>query len=114
MAALMTTAPAGSVTVANWYKQNVYNLAGDKVGDVSDVLVSLADGKISAVVIGVGGFLGMGQKDVGVSFNAVMRGMKDGKPYLTINTSKEALAAARGLKYDGATSTWIVADASPK
>ena len=43
-----------------------------------------------------------------------MRGMKDGKSYLTINTTKEALAAARALKFDGKTSTWIVADASAK
>lgn len=43
---------------------------GKKVGDVSDVLID-HDGRAVAVVIGVGGFLGLGQKDVAVPFASV-------------------------------------------
>ena len=46
---------------------NVYNNANEKIGDISDVLVD-GTGRIEAVVIGVGGFLGMGQHDVAVPF----------------------------------------------
>lgn len=47
---------------------NVYNQNNDKIGDISEVIVDKS-GKADAVVIGVGGFLGIGQKDVAVSFN---------------------------------------------
>ncbi|MCZ4346658.1 PRC-barrel domain-containing protein [Devosia neptuniae] len=50
--------------------QPVYSSAGDdaeEIGNVTD-LVFTEDGKISAVVIGVGGFLGIGEKSVAVDF----------------------------------------------
>lgn len=40
------------------------------VGKISDVILDL-DGKVSGVVVGVGGFLGMGQKDVGMPWDRV-------------------------------------------
>jgi len=49
---------------------NVYNEKNDKIGDISEVLVD-QDGKVDAVVIGVGGFLGIGQHDVAVPFSAL-------------------------------------------
>ena len=47
---------------------NVYNQNNDKIGDISEVIVDKS-GKADAVVIGVGGFLGIGQKDVAVAFS---------------------------------------------
>jgi sporulation protein YlmC with PRC-barrel domain len=47
---------------------DVYNEANEKLGDISDVLVDNT-GKINAVVIGIGGFLGVGQHDIAVSFD---------------------------------------------
>lgn len=49
---------------------NVYGPDNAKIGDVSDVLLDNA-GATRAVVIGVGGFLGVGQKDVAIPFNAL-------------------------------------------
>jgi hypothetical protein len=43
----------------------VYNVAGEAIGDVND-LVFNRKGQISTVVIGVGGFLSIGEKGVGV------------------------------------------------
>ena len=57
-------------TMTNWYKQNVYDPGDNKIGEVMDVLVD-REGKITALIIGVGGFLGIGEKDVVVPFNAV-------------------------------------------
>ena len=48
---------------------NVYN-GDDKIGDINEVIVG-KDGKIDAVVVGVGGFLGMGEHDVAVPFDKV-------------------------------------------
>lgn len=46
----------------------VYNDANEKLGDISEVIVDKS-GKISAVIIGIGGFLGVGQHDIAVSFD---------------------------------------------
>lgn len=47
---------------------DVYNDRDEKIGDISEVLVD-RQGKVEAVVIAVGGFLGLGQRDVAVPFN---------------------------------------------
>jgi hypothetical protein len=53
------------------------------------------------------GFLGMGEKDVAVPFDAVKHTVKDGKADLTLDTTKDALKAAPGLKYDRNSTTWV-------
>jgi hypothetical protein len=103
---ILTSVPAQSTTVNNWYKQNVYDTANNKIGEVMDVLLS-PDGKVNALIVGVGGFLGMGEKDVAVGFTSVKHTNKDGKAYLTLDTTKDALKAAPGLKYDRSSTAWV-------
>src|SRR4029450_10845826 len=47
---------------------NVYNEGNEKLGDVNELILDKS-GKIAAVVIGVGGFLGMGEHDIAVSMD---------------------------------------------
>ena len=47
---------------------DVYNDANEKLGDINELVVD-KDGKINAVVIGVGGFLGMGEHDIAISID---------------------------------------------
>jgi sporulation protein YlmC with PRC-barrel domain len=47
---------------------DVYNESNEKLGDISEILLDQS-GKINAVVIGIGGFLGVGQHDIAVSFD---------------------------------------------
>jgi sporulation protein YlmC with PRC-barrel domain len=103
---LMTNLPVGSLTVTDWYKQSVYDPTNTKIGQIMDVLVS-PDGKADTLIVGVGGFLGAGEKDVAVSFNAVQKTVKDNKIYLTMNTTKDALKSAPGFKYDKQQTTWV-------
>jgi sporulation protein YlmC with PRC-barrel domain len=103
---ILTSVPAQSTTVNNWYKQSVYDPANNKIGEVMDVLLS-PDGKVNALIVGVGGFLGMGEKDVAVSFPSIKHTTKDGKVYLTLDTTKDALKAAPGLKYDRTSTAWV-------
>jgi sporulation protein YlmC with PRC-barrel domain len=104
--ALMATMPGDSVTVTNWYKQNVYDSSNNKIGEIEDVLVDKS-GKITAVIISVGGFLGMDTKDVAAPFEAVHPTMKDNKWWLTMNASKETLKSAPGYRYDKNTTMWV-------
>lgn len=94
-ATLQTTLPANSVTITKWYKQNVYDRSDAKIGEIMDVLATDA-GQITSFIVGVGGFLGMGEKDVAVAPTAIKTTMKDGKPYLVMDTTKDALKGAPG------------------
>jgi len=106
-AQILTSIPANSVTVTHWYKQNVYDPSDNKVGEIMDVLLD-KEGKATALIIGVGGFLGMGEKDVAVPFNAVQLTSKDNnKFYLVMNATKDALKSAKGFKYDRNAMTWM-------
>jgi PRC-barrel domain protein len=103
---LMTSIPANSQTVTDWYKQNVYDPQQQKLGEITDLLVNQS-GQIEAAMVGVGGFLGAGEKDVAVRFNAIERTKKNDKTYLTLNTTKDALKDAPGFKYDRQSTTWV-------
>ena len=64
-------------------------------------------GKIASLIVGVGGFVGAGEKDVAVNISAVKRTNKDNKVYLTMDTTKDALKNAAGFKYDRNKTTWV-------
>jgi sporulation protein YlmC with PRC-barrel domain len=101
------TSSAGT-TVTNFYKQNVYDPSDAKIGDVDDLLID-QEGHITAVLVGVGGFLGIGEKDVAIPFSALHASEKNNKWYLVLNTTKDALKAAPGFKYDRGKTTWVPA-----
>ena len=78
-----TPAPAASSTATssdqkmmlkgNWRASklmglDVYNEANEKLGDINELILD-KNGKVNAVVIGVGGFLGMGEHDIAVTMD---------------------------------------------
>jgi hypothetical protein len=72
----------------------VYDTADQGLGSVRD-LVFAEDGSIDAVVIGVGGFLGIGEKNVAVSMVAFDRANDpDGNVKLVLDATAEELEAA--------------------
>src|ERR1700761_5252003 len=103
---VLTSVPSHSVTVTDWYKQNVYDPQNNKIGDIKDVLVD-DGGRVNALIVSVGGFLGAGEKDVAVKFDAVKKSQKDNSVRLTMNASKDELKSAPGLKYDKQSTTWV-------
>jgi sporulation protein YlmC with PRC-barrel domain len=102
----MTAEPGDSVSVTEYYKQNVYDTSDNTIGEVSDVLLD-KDGHVTAVILSVGGLLGLGAKYVSVPFNALRMTEKDGKRYLVMDTTKEALTSAPGYQYDKTTGKWV-------
>jgi sporulation protein YlmC with PRC-barrel domain len=73
--------------------QNVLNRDGQKVGDIEDLIVSSGN-QIVGVIMGVGGFLGVGEKKIGVELAALKFETKDGKTTITLPAAtKEVLAA---------------------
>ena len=66
----------------------------ETIGEVNDLIVG-TDGDVDAAVIGVGGFLGVGEKNVAVSFdNLKLVTDNDGDRYVVLDTTKEELESA--------------------
>jgi sporulation protein YlmC with PRC-barrel domain len=103
----MAAVPSDAVGVNDYYKQNVYDTSDNTVGEVSDLLLDKS-GQVKAVILSVGGFLGLGGKYVSVPFNALQLTEKNGKRYLVVDTTKEALRSAPGYRYDSATGKWVL------
>ena len=86
---------AGNVIMAsNLIGSTVYSSANENVGSVNDVIFS-KDGKIQAIIIGVGGFLGLGEKDVAVPLDRIQfsRDENNNMKY-TVSASRQELEQA--------------------
>jgi len=73
----------------------VYNDNNEKIGDVNDVIFSRTN-SASFVVIGVGGFLGMGEHDVAVPLSRIKH---DNDKLILAGATKEALKSMPEFKY---------------
>jgi hypothetical protein len=79
----------------NTIGESVYNGTGDNaqnIGDVNDIVIG-EDGKVQSVVIGVGGFLGMGEKGVAIELPKLKWTEANGDRWLVTDASKEQLEA---------------------
>jgi sporulation protein YlmC with PRC-barrel domain len=66
----------------------------ERLGEINDFVVNV-DGSIGAVIIGVGGFLGIGEKNVAVSYGELEWVVaQDNTDRLVLATTREALEAA--------------------
>ena len=74
--------------------ESVRNAANESIGDVNDVLIG-SNGKVAAVIVGVGGFLGMGEKDVALPFDQLSFAKdSDGALRVTTSMTKDSLQSA--------------------
>jgi len=77
----------------------------DDIGEINEVILG-RDGAVKAVVLGVGGFLGIGEKNVAVPMSDV-KFVRNGDGaddyYLVVNATKEALNAAPSYKLNDGT-----------
>jgi sporulation protein YlmC with PRC-barrel domain len=78
---------------------NVYNEQNEKLGDISEILLDKS-GKVQGVVIGVGGFLGMGQHDIKVEMSKLK--FVD-EPVRTSSTSSSSTSTSGSSTTTGAT-----------
>lgn len=107
-AQMMTTLPQHATAVSNWYDQNVYDPQDNKIGEIKDMLLD-REGRVQAVIVSVGGFLGMGEKDVAVAFDAVQPTQRESRWWLTMNANKDQLRTAPGFRFDRSKQAWTVA-----
>jgi sporulation protein YlmC with PRC-barrel domain len=102
----LPSVPADATTATNYYKKSVYDRSNNKIGDILDLVID-KDGRITVAMVGVGGFLGIDEKNVAIPFEALTVSQKNNQRHLTLNTTKDALKSAPGFTYDRATATWV-------
>ena len=78
---------------------NVYNQKDENVGEITDI--ALKNNQVDALILSVGGFLGVGEHYVAVSPSSVSikHDAKNDKWVASMNTTKEALKDAPEFKY---------------
>jgi hypothetical protein len=89
----LARSPNDAVSLTGYFDRAVHSASGEKIGVVHDLIVG-PDGSIAAVVVGVGGFLGIGEKEIAVPFAAMQIARREGEWHLVVETTKEALKDA--------------------
>jgi sporulation protein YlmC with PRC-barrel domain len=77
----------------------VYDTNGEEIGEVDELVID-RNGAVVAVVIGTGGFLAMGEKDIAVPISAVMLVMRDGHPLVVARYTRNELEQAPAFSKD--------------
>lgn len=78
----------------------VVNTANERIGDINEIVLG-KDGKVAAVIVGVGGFLGMGEHEVAVNFNSIrMSRDQNDNLVVTMNATKDVLKDAPQWRWD--------------
>ncbi|WP_192177460.1 PRC-barrel domain-containing protein [Mesorhizobium amorphae] len=89
----LTEMPMDKISTKDFIGTTVYGADDAKVGEIGDVVLG-DDKKVDAVVVDVGGFLGMGEKEVAVGLEKLkFLSDKDGNRYLYTNFTKAQLEA---------------------
>ncbi len=102
--AFIVSEPPDALFSSDLVGEAVYGSAAEKIGDINDLLIS-PGGAVTGVVIGIGGFLGVGEKDVAVPLGALSMQRVDNRVEITIDATEAELAAAPGfVRADGTTS----------
>jgi sporulation protein YlmC with PRC-barrel domain len=107
--AMVRSLPSGAVTLSKYYRKDVYDAHGNEIGDTNDLLVD-DRGHITTAIIGVGGFLGVGEKNVAVPFTALhLKKNGDDSSQVVLDTTKTALEQAPGYTFDDSANKWVPA-----
>lgn len=102
-ATYLTDTPEGTfhtgALTGNQVKSSVED--DEDIGTITDLVIG-EDGQINAVVVGVGGFLGVGEKNVAIEWDSLeLTKHENGEDYvITVNASQDALEAAEEYNRD--------------
>lgn len=87
---------------------DVYNLKGEKLGSIKELMLNIETGKVCYAVLSFGGFLSLGEKLFAVPWSALTVDTENRR--LVMDTDEERLKSAPGFDADHwpnmADSTW--------
>lgn len=94
-----TSGPTGTAAAVDAKKligEDVRNTAGDRVGEVNTVILDKS-GQVKSVIVGVGGFLGVGEREVAMRWQDLK--MAPSGDYIIANVTKEQVQALPEYKF---------------
>jgi len=77
---------------------DVYNQAGDKLGDIKEIMLDMRNGRVAYAVLSFGGFLSMGEKLFAVPWSALK--LDTVNKSFKLNVAKDRLETAPGFDQD--------------
>lgn len=101
VADFLTRRDAGQWLASDCIGATAFDAAGDEIGEV-DELVLDQNGSVVALVVGVAGFLAVGEKDIAIPYQAVTLGTLNGNVYVQTKYAKADLENAPAFLRDAA------------
>jgi len=96
----MSRKPAGALYAEDVIGTTVkHRQSGDDVGEIQDLIIS-DKGRVVAVVVTTGGFLGLGGQDVSLAWDRLNHAIEDDESVFYVNINKETLKKAPEYKRD--------------
>jgi len=100
----------GQMRASKLIGTNIKNTANETIGEINELILDKS-GKVVAVVVGVGGFLGIGQREVAIDYSALTinydpNAMTDrGATTVTVNATKDSLKSAPEWRWNNDSNT---------
>ncbi|OCP00314.1 MULTISPECIES: PRC-barrel domain-containing protein [unclassified Ensifer] len=88
-ATYLTEQASDQIAASTYMGQTVYNAGDESIGEINDLIIK-KDGAVEAAVIGVGGFLGIGEKNVAVPFDRITIAEQPNTDDLKLTTTETA------------------------
>jgi sporulation protein YlmC with PRC-barrel domain len=91
-----TVVPAATADTRKLIGRNIQNAEGETIGEIKSIYLN-KDGKVDSVMVGVGGFLGVGDREVRIAWSDLK--ITDNGEKVTVNMTKDELKAKPEYKY---------------
>lgn len=89
----LASAPANGMQASELIGTELKTSGDESVGEIGDLIID-QNGQVVAVVVSVGGFLGMGEKHVAIEWDAVQMSATPDNQELRVDTTREELESA--------------------
>ncbi|GGC79057.1 PRC-barrel domain-containing protein [Marinobacter halophilus] len=89
----MSAVPAEGRQASELMGADVRTADDENIGSVNDLIID-KDGQVVAIVVSVGGFLGMGEKDVAIAWDNVTQTGTAEEQQLRVDVSRDELSSA--------------------
>lgn len=93
----MASVPANGIQGSDLIGAEVKTTADEDVGSVEDLIIG-ENGQVVAIVVGAGGYLGLGERDVAIGWDDVTKSVASDELELRINATREDLSSAPEFK----------------
>ena len=93
-------APSATADTRKLIGRNIKNADGETIGEIKSIYIN-KDGKVDSVMVGVGGFLGVGDREVRIAWSDLK--ITDNGEKVMVNMTKDELKAKPEYRYKNET-----------